>query len=610
MSTDVMKTGWIIEVCWGFGTVWTTLGTDVYETKELAEGIVQSMRHIAAAPDCPPQYIAYRDIPLRVSPTPVEPKDTVAGVEKPLCECEHKESQHWPLFESKYLGRFRRCSELGCDCTEYGPKEAALEAARPVLRMTSEEFQCLSQEHKQAIADAEIRVVSPELATEVSPETIAITEDFNVPEEFRQWYKSIYPVAYNAGFKHWQYALAAWNYLKSPKPEPATAGASETIDEDENLTDEVCPNCGEVGVGYGAFCHNIGLPWPEPKAEGASIQVDMTSYSLGFKACQQMTKTHPHLFVQQAEGAEKVSPIAGINGNYVLLEDYQKLESRNAELTEQLSHYPAVWREDSSLKTWFPLTAEELERTKDELKTITERMRKFDPLISAMEKEGVQTVSGAAMDHVEHLRFDNWYARNRAQLYQLQEERMRMAIKDTARAAWIEGQGRYAAELDRLRFENRNLTAADDQQRKDHYVMVPDRKQQAPVLGVFDISRLQGELEFSVAMALRNISEAVAAGIVDVKLEGFHPGVSSDPKDSRAHVKVQLRISAPIRKDISSAVETPEDDPDGYMYRDSYLPHSAPPREPVRLYRQLCSDCVDGRCDMNCGPAVPSTEKK
>lgn len=74
----------------------------------------------------------------------------------------------------------------------------------------------------------------------------------------------------------------------------------------------------------------------EPKAEGASIQVDMTSYSLGFKACQQMTKTHPHLFVQQVEGAEKVSSIAGINGNYVLLEDYQKLESRNAELQEAI----------------------------------------------------------------------------------------------------------------------------------------------------------------------------------------------------------------------------------------------------------------------------------
>lgn len=32
----------------------------------------------------------------------------------------------------------------------------------------------------------------------------------------------------------------------------------------------------------------------------------------------------------------------------------------------QLAQYPAVWYEDSSLETWFPLTAEELERVKSE----------------------------------------------------------------------------------------------------------------------------------------------------------------------------------------------------------------------------------------------------
>lgn len=33
---------------------------------------------------------------------------------------------------------------------------------------------------------------------------------------------------------------------------------------------------------------------------------------------------------------------------------------------DKLSHYPAVWREDSSLATWFPLTAEEIVRLREE----------------------------------------------------------------------------------------------------------------------------------------------------------------------------------------------------------------------------------------------------
>lgn len=31
-------------------------------------------------------------------------------------------------------------------------------------------------------------------------------------------------------------------------------------------------------------------------------------------------------------------------------------------LREQLEQYPAIWSKDSSLETWFPLTAEELKR--------------------------------------------------------------------------------------------------------------------------------------------------------------------------------------------------------------------------------------------------------
>jgi hypothetical protein len=43
------------------------------------------------------------------------------------------------------------------------------------------------------------------------------------------------------------------------------------------------------------------------------------------------------------------------------------LRRKVAELEAELATLPAVWREDSSLETWFPLTAEELKRLRAEL---------------------------------------------------------------------------------------------------------------------------------------------------------------------------------------------------------------------------------------------------
>jgi predicted RNA-binding Zn-ribbon protein involved in translation (DUF1610 family) len=40
--------------------------------------------------------------------------------------------------------------------------------------------------------------------------------------------------------------------------------SGEIATEDDDLTDEVCPNCGEEGVAYGSYCHQTGKPWPEP----------------------------------------------------------------------------------------------------------------------------------------------------------------------------------------------------------------------------------------------------------------------------------------------------------------------------------------------------------
>lgn len=97
---------------------------------------------------------------------------------------------------------------------------------------------------------------------------------------------------------------------------------------------------------------------------------------------------------------------------------------------------------------------------------------------------------------------------------------------------------------------------------------------------VFDIDRLQGELEFKLPTALRHIADAIDAGQLDVGLVGFVP--SADPKyhgDTRAHVLVKLHLAAEIRKNLNE-----------------------PSRNPART---PCSDCWDGRCTMNCGPAIP-----
>jgi hypothetical protein len=41
-----------------------------------------------------------------------------------------------------------------------------------------------------------------------------------------------------------------------------------------------------------------------------------------------------------------------------------------ARLKEKLNRYPADWWQDSSLKTWFPFTAEEMDRLKAELASL------------------------------------------------------------------------------------------------------------------------------------------------------------------------------------------------------------------------------------------------
>jgi hypothetical protein len=45
-------------------------------------------------------------------------------------------------------------------------------------------------------------------------------------------------------------------------------------------------------------------------------------------------------------------------------------EAERERLKGELSHYPAKWREDSSLATWFPFTAEELARTRNKLQEL------------------------------------------------------------------------------------------------------------------------------------------------------------------------------------------------------------------------------------------------
>jgi hypothetical protein len=48
------------------------------------------------------------------------------------------------------------------------------------------------------------------------------------------------------------------------------------------------------------------------------------------------------------------------------------------EMAQKLLSLPADWKEDSSLETWFPLTAEELKRTKEERATLIEKIKSIN----------------------------------------------------------------------------------------------------------------------------------------------------------------------------------------------------------------------------------------
>jgi hypothetical protein len=59
------------------------------------------------------------------------------------------------------------------------------------------------------------------------------------------------------------------------------------------------------------------------------------------------------------------------------LGEEDNLQYELSELRAKLGNQPAKWTEDSSLETWFPLTAKELTRTKDELAALRESHREL-----------------------------------------------------------------------------------------------------------------------------------------------------------------------------------------------------------------------------------------
>ena len=61
-------------------------------------------------------------------------------------------------------------------------------------------------------------------------------------------------------------------------------------------------------------------------------------------------------------------------------------KSEIEEMAQKLLSLPADWQEDSSLETWFPLTAEELKRTKEEKNQLIKELKEFDKII---DEEGV-----------------------------------------------------------------------------------------------------------------------------------------------------------------------------------------------------------------------------
>jgi hypothetical protein len=54
-----------------------------------------------------------------------------------------------------------------------------------------------------------------------------------------------------------------------------------------------------------------------------------------------------------------------------------KLNLRIRELEQERDRLPAKWFEDSSLQTWFPLTAEELERTRAQLQAVQNELEEL-----------------------------------------------------------------------------------------------------------------------------------------------------------------------------------------------------------------------------------------
>jgi hypothetical protein len=62
-----MSSEWVIEVQWGYGSIWSALGTVGYPTKKEAEDVIDALRRRANLSDCPPYALAYRTIPLRAA---------------------------------------------------------------------------------------------------------------------------------------------------------------------------------------------------------------------------------------------------------------------------------------------------------------------------------------------------------------------------------------------------------------------------------------------------------------------------------------------------------------------------------------------------------------
>jgi hypothetical protein len=76
---------------------------------------------------------------------------------------------------------------------------------------------------------------------------------------------------------------------------------------------------------------------------------------------EELVRTHNHMVIQ---GAKEDRESAALRASLA------QSEAERERLQGELSHYPAKWREDSSLATWFPFTAEELARTRNKLQEL------------------------------------------------------------------------------------------------------------------------------------------------------------------------------------------------------------------------------------------------